>query len=239
MAAVAVVPPFLVWVRWPEGNAKDAKEVARKAAAKRASKKAIAQTVGDDKTKEEAGLAAAKAARIEDFWSVVCDKWKGKLNETLPGLVDWSFTESWASNVGLAGAVFTGVFVSNSDILKGLVGEDAAGTLLVIAVASALSVGLIGAGPLFLTIFKRRWADKGHGVAKDNTVLGVLVASFFVLFGSTGLVIAVTVALGLVAVWVLASLALVLLLVYSWKSIPQTLALGSHQGGSGKAAALQ
>jgi hypothetical protein len=147
------------------------------------------------------------------------------IGDRLPGITsDWSFKDNWASNVGLAAALLTGVFATD-DPLDAVLGDDASGQAGVITVAAALAAALIGAAPLFLVILKRRW-DVDRGLAKDNTVAGVLVASALVLAATTGLIATVVAVVGSLAAVLLGVVAVAVLLVYAWKSIPQTLALG-------------
>lgn len=144
---------------------------------------------------------------------------------TLPGITaDWSFKDNWASTASLVVALFTTVF-AGGDALDAIAGTGASSALAVIAVAAALSAGLIGSGPVWLTICKRRYED-ADGIARHNTVGGVLLASFFVLLGAVGLVVTAAAALTITAAWLLAGVTTSILLLYSWKSIPQTLALG-------------
>lgn len=130
----------------------------------------------------------------------------------------------WVSGVSLAAAIFTGVFTS-TNALEGIVGDEDEAVLTVIAVAAALSAGLVAAGPIFLTIFKRRWVEDG-GAAKYNTAAGVLVASFVVMVGVTGLVLSVAMELNTCTVWALAAVTVGVLITYSCKSVPQVLADG-------------
>ena len=203
-ALLAVVPPYLTWLAFPLGNAE-------------------------------------KMARFHkaDAWAILRKLWSPelvkKLPRDLPGISsDWNFKDTWASNVGLAGSIFTGILATAAP-LEGLVGEENKSTLAVVAVASAVSVALIGSGPLWLSILKQR-TRQNKGYAKHNTVAGVLAASFVVYFATIGLIATVVrVTVGLVPhslVVVLGGSALLLLLVYAWKSIPQTLGLGAMEPGS-------
>lgn len=64
-------------------------------------------------------------------------------------------------------------------------------------------------------------------------MIGVLVASFVVLVGAFGVLFAAAWSLGLAGAWVAAIVTTVILLVYTWKSIPQTLALGLYATDDG------
>lgn len=201
VALLAVIPPYLTWLAFPLGN-----ETAR-ARFRRAD-----------------GIAIVRKLWSKDLWD--------HLDKNLPGISsDWNFKDNWASNVGLAAALFTGVFAAAGP-LSAFVGEEATSTLAVVAVASALSAALIASGPLWLTILKRRtWANGGY--ARHNTVAGILMASFMVYFATIGL-IATTVraASGLVPGALLVGLTLaasIVLIAYAWKSIPLTLGLGAME----------
>lgn len=198
-ALLAVVPPYVTWLAFPLGNA----------------------------TPRARFHWADGCAIVRKLWSRdLIDH----LDRELPGIsADWNFKDTWASNVGLAASVFTGVFAAAGPLGE-LVGAEARSTLALVAVASALSAALIGSGPLWLTILKRRTEGR-EGYARYNTVGGVLVASFVVYFATIGLiatVVHVTIGIapgGLVALLGVSALSVSML--YAWKSIPQTLGLGS------------
>jgi hypothetical protein len=280
-AAVAVICPYLFWLRWPNGNARrDQKEqrdranraaaaaqaeylqahplaqAARKqeqaarqqaaVAAGRATRNEAAKNIGEEVAGQVRTWAVAKgqtlpaalamaetareraianAIRPERTYRHVIDEFVPTLTEELRGFSeDWNLKDNWVSSVSLAAAIFTGVFAS-TDALAGIVADSNGAVLSVIAVAAAISAGLVGAGPIFLTIFKRRWIDDG-GAAKYNTVGGVLFASFVVMLGVTGLVLSAARALGTGAVWAGAAVTVAVLMTYSCKSVPQILADG-------------
>lgn len=101
----------------------------------------------------------------------------------LPGLgAKWSFQESWASNVTLVTAVFTGLF-GTADLLKSVTGEDTPGVLSVITIGSALAVALVGVAPLVL-----------QAVRDDRSqvlVVGLLVSAMIAVGAAGGLVIVI------------------------------------------------
>ncbi|PRZ09328.1 hypothetical protein BCE75_10235 [Isoptericola sp. CG 20/1183] len=208
LSLVGVVPPYLFWLNRPRGNTRRVRTEER------------FQHTSDQPT-----------GGLEPWWD------PRYLKFSLPGITsDWSFQDNWASSVGLAAALFTTVF-AGGDSLDAIVGDEAQATLGVVAVAAGLSTGIIGSGPLWLTIFKRRYDDQG-GIAKHNTIGGVLVASIIVLLGTTGLLFTAAAAVALPLAWILAAIAALLLLVYAWKSIPQTLALGRFGGGVDQATSV-
>ena len=105
-------------------------------------------------------------------------------------------------------------------------------------IAAALSVALVGTGPLWLVICKRRYPE--DPAARHHTVAGVLVASFVVLWASLGLVITVSRLIDLPAVYSLAVATIAMLGLYSAKSIPMTLALGDRaESGDRRTASLR
>jgi hypothetical protein len=278
VAALAVIPPYLTWLRYPAGNARGEQKEQRdraKRAAKDAraayhnlhphdeegewrtgeeARRSEATTVGEEvakkareqairdrlsKAEREARAQAARkgaianALRPERDLGIVVRDCLRMLGTDLRGFsADWNFKDNWVSSLGLTAAVFTGVFTSTG-IVEGMVGKDptSSSIVLLIAVAAGLSAGLVGAGPIFLTICKKRWVDD-DGAAKYNTVLGVLIASMIVIVGITGLVLAAATALKSGPVWAIAGGTLGVLVVYSWKSIPQILADGSDASGN-------
>ncbi|MCV0384715.1 MAG: hypothetical protein K5799_14935 [Erythrobacter sp.] len=195
IALVGVIPPYLFWRRRPRGNPNP----------------------------DEADVAAAGAGRALD---PISGWWSAKnMGIRLPGITaDWDFKDNWASSASLAAALFTAVFATG-DSLDAVLGEAGTSKGSAIAVAAALSTAIIGSGPLWLTICKKRY-EEDDGIAPDNTIGGVLLGSVVVLVGAVGLlftaadILDVTAADG--AAWAVAAV----LLLYSWKSIPQTLALG-------------
>jgi len=153
--------------------------------------------------------------------------WWTNLGVRLPGITnDWSFKDNWASSASLAAALFTTVFAA-ADPLKAILGDADSAKVSAIAVAAALSAAIIGSGPLWLTICKRRY-ERDKGIAADNTIGGVLMGSVVVLVGALGLLYAAAEILDLPAARAAAAATTAVLLLYSWKSIPQTLALGYY-----------
>ena len=209
----ATLLPYWYWTRNPEGNPDPSAPSDTSDSRTSAERWATPQT-------SDPSADAPKS-------NIVVRAWKS-LSETLPGITkDWSFVDNWASNAGLATALFTGVFAA-TDPLKVVLGTDASQAQSTIIIASALAVALIGAAPLLLVICKRRFR-KDHGVARHHTVGGVLAATLVVITASTGLVLTAASVLGGWWPWTAAIAASAVLLVYSWKSIPQTLALGRYQ----------
>jgi hypothetical protein len=154
-------------------------------------------------------------------------RWQGLFGTPLPGITtDWSFTDSWASNLTLGAGLFTAFFAS-TDVLPAVLGDGAQAEAAVIAAAAAVSASLVAAGPLWLTICKRRYTSQG-GVARHHTVGGVVVASFVALVGAFGGVWAVAAVIDSFAAVAAALLVTAVLVLYTVKSLPQTLALGLH-----------
>jgi hypothetical protein len=154
-------------------------------------------------------------------------KWTSLKNMAvrLPGITkDWSFKDNWASSASLAAALFTTVFAA-ADPLKSILGDAGSAKASAIAVAAAASTAIIGSGPLWLTICKRRY-ERDNGIAADNTIGGVLLGSIVVLIGALGLLYTAAEILDQPAAWWTAVATTAVLLLYTWKSIPQTLALG-------------
>jgi hypothetical protein len=150
------------------------------------------------------------------------DLWEN-LKGRLPGILkDWSFTDSYVSNLGLAAALFTGIFGS-TDVLSSIFGEDSVAPKSVALVATAVSAALVGSGPLFLILFQ--CPDM------TQTVRGVLIASTVALAGNLGLIGVLGFGLqAVVNLWfAVAAVAVALfVLVYAFISMGTTLRKGSR-----------
>ncbi|MFD3993327.1 hypothetical protein [Streptomyces sp. NPDC058583] len=91
--------------------------------------------------------------------------WFTELTSLKPG---WSLKDSWATNVTAVAAAFAGVFGA-SDVMKALNG-DTDSVLSLVTVASAIALGLVGAGTLIVQ------AARKHGfVTPFGMALGALV----------------------------------------------------------------
>jgi hypothetical protein len=144
----------------------------------------------------------------------------------LPGIAaDWSFKDSIATNVGLAGSIFTGV-LGASDVLGKIFPDDGDSIVVLAVVSAALTAGLIGAAPLILTLLR------GGEKNKYNTVGGVLLASAIVLAATIGQVIVMAWVVGqgeIVSDWVILALtvgAFAILVLYFVRSTLITLTAG-------------
>jgi hypothetical protein len=143
----------------------------------------------------------------------------------LPQLgANWSFKDSWASNVTLVSAVFTGLF-GTSDLLKSITGGEAPSAFAVITLASAIGLALIGVAPLVLQTLR----DGESQVL----VCGLLISGAIAVGASGGLVIAIARSVSSlvtgtaqVAVTVGAVIGCVLLLAYAATSVRQNLITG-------------
>lgn len=136
----------------------------------------------------------------------------------------WSFKDSWAANVTLVSAVFSGIFGS-SDLLKSVTGAEAPSTLAVITIASAIGVALVGLGPLVLQALRND---------KSEVIAGALFLSASIAVGAAGgLVLIIIRSVDNVVsgsanpfLWGGGVLALVLLAAYAITSVRQNLILG-------------
>ena len=153
------------------------------------------------------------------------------LLKRLPGIAsDWSFADSWSSNVGLGAAVFTGV-LGASDVLKEVLGEGSEAQVSTAVISAGITAAMIGAAPLLLAIVRNSGASDTSERA-HNVVAGVLLASAVVLAATIGQILVmaeVVVDAGVVsadpvtaAKWV----AIVLLILYALQTIPGTLTDG-------------
>jgi hypothetical protein len=107
------------------------------------------------------------------------DPVRRRLNQTLPSLPDtWSFTDSWVSNVTVAGGLLAGV-LGSSDVLKSVLGDDAEASLALATVGGAIAAAFIAAAGILVISFKTR-ADNRF------TAGGVLAAAAVALAGAAG-----------------------------------------------------
>jgi hypothetical protein len=90
----------------------------------------------------------------------------------------WSFSDSWVSNVTVAGALLTGIFGS-SGVITALLGEDATSSVALATVGVAIATAFISAGPLVLGATK-------SSDSEFNTAGGLLAASAVTLTGAFG-----------------------------------------------------
>jgi hypothetical protein len=140
---------------------------------------------------------------------------------------NWSFKDSWASNAGVAAAIFAGFFGSTS-ALKDVFGTtdqvNAVGAI--ITVAAAVGTAFIIAAPLILAV---------TNVVDQNSVIGFLLAAAATLAGTGGEVAVIVKSAEILNFggyqhylpWA-GMAAVVLLVAYALRSIPLVLA-GSEQ----------
>lgn len=143
----------------------------------------------------------------------------------LPHLgASWSFKDSWASNVTLVSAVFTGLF-GTSDLLKSIAGEAVPSVLAVVTIGSAIGIAIVGVAPLVLQAFRNDQSQVLVG--------GLLVSAALAVGASGGLVLVISRSVsslvtgwGQYMVWVGTVVALLLLASYAVASVRQNLATG-------------
>ena len=161
--------------------------------------------------------------------------WWKRLLTPLPYLgAGWSFKDSWAANVTVISALFTGLF-GTSDLLETTTGAEAPSVLAVITVASAISVGLISVAPLLLQTVRND---------SDQIRLVALLGSAAMAVGASGglaLVIVVSVSTlvtggAQVALCGFSTLAFVLLAAYAITSVRKNLITGLKKPPSKKSA---
>ena len=148
-------------------------------------------------------------------------------NQPLQYLEDtWSFSDSWVSNVTVAGGLLTGIF-GTSDVVTALVGEEADSSVALATVGAAVAVAFIAAGPLLVLATRSKTGD-------FFTVGGLLAASAVTLAGAFGqlwVIYRAGEALDLGGwedkVIILAAAAAVLLAVYAVRSLSATLKQGT------------
>lgn len=89
----------------------------------------------------------------------------------------WSFSDSWASTATTVTALLAGVFGS-TDLASFVLGDEAAGIKDVIALGSALALGLVGAAPFVLQLCRTP-----QGIV---TPLGLVLAGTLTMAGTGG-----------------------------------------------------
>lgn len=94
----------------------------------------------------------------------------------------WSFQDSWASNVTVAGGLLTGI-LGSSNLLKEVLGEDAEFSLAVATVGAAIAVAIAGAGALAALASRRKSDD---GTRDLFTPYGLLIAGALTLAAAGG-----------------------------------------------------
>jgi hypothetical protein len=140
---------------------------------------------------------------------------------------DWSFKDSWATNVTVIGALLTGIF-GTTDVVKSFLGDDAESSIALATVGAAVAVGFATAGGVVLLAFKKRKGDSAF------TVFGMLAAASVTLAGAFGeiwIVYATAKNLDLGGVEdyviVVAVLASLLLATYGWRSLLEVIPPGT------------
>lgn len=141
----------------------------------------------------------------------------------------WKFSDSWASNVTLAGGLLTGV-VGTAGPVKALLGADADNAIGVSVVGAAVAVVLVGAGSIAAQALK-------DGTKDVFTVGSLLVGAVLTMSGALGQVYVTAVGGGALqnGRWkaeVLTGAVLVagLLLLYAFHSLRSTLDRGVDDG---------
>jgi len=105
--------------------------------------------------------------------------------DSLPSLDDsWSFKDSWVSNVTVVGGLLAGIFGS-SDVLTGVLGDDADESLALATIGGAVAVALIGAAGVSLGVATARFARPGSAAwsVVGGAAGGLLVGAFGKLLG--------------------------------------------------------
>lgn len=145
---------------------------------------------------------------------------------------DWSFSDSWGSNIALAGAAFTAL-LGTGDVLKEILGKGSEQQVTLAVMSAAISAALIGAAPIGLRIFKKP-NDAGNSDRASNTAAGVVMASGLVLAATIGQIVVMTVVLhdseviNPIVLGVAMSAAMVAMGAYTVQTVPLTLTEGNQ-----------
>lgn len=155
-----------------------------------------------------------------------------RLREPLRSLdATWSFNDNWATNATAAGALLTGLFSATT--AKAFLGENAEALTALATVGAAIALVLVGAAPI-VALATKSYKPDGGTRGDSFTVGGVLLAATLILAGAVGQlwVVAYTASelhlggLGFL-VWVTFGLALILLALYSWRTLDDVLERGT------------
>jgi hypothetical protein len=154
---------------------------------------------------------------------------KRPLKTRLEHLPDaWTFKDSWASNVTVAGALLTGV-LGTSDVVKTFLGEKADAALAVATVGAAISAALVGAAGIVAIAFR----GKKQAGKYFFTVGGLYAAVTVAMIGAFGELVVVADSASRFDmkgvedwVWPIFALAGLLLAFYALRSVPQTIDVG-------------
>jgi hypothetical protein len=174
-------------------------------------------------------LRWAKPKRRELFrWKVL----KSKLSESLGSLdATWNFNDNWATNATAAGALLTGLFSATT--AKAFLGSNAEALTALATVGAAIALACVSAAPI-VALATKSYAVKSEARSDSFTVGGVLLAAALILAGAAGqlwLIAYNASKLGLGSagwlVWIAFALAVGLLLIYSWRTLEDTLERGT------------
>ena len=138
----------------------------------------------------------------------------------------WSFSDSWVTNVTVAGGLLTGIFGS-SDVVTAFLGKDGKSAVALATVGAAVAVAFVGAGPIVLLATKTKDGDfvsVGGLLAACAVTLAGAYGELWVVFRS-GQTLDLDGWEGKIGVVALA--AAVLLTVYAIRSTRATLDVGS------------
>lgn len=187
-------------------------------------------------------VAALASASV--LVSVIYRRWRGigskrnperKLSQPL-GTLDatWSFNDTWVTNITAAGALLTGIFGS-ADVAKAFLGPDADSSIALATVGAAIALAFIAAGPIILQSCRSYEQDDTTNPNGDAfTVGGLLFAGAVTLTGALG-----QLWVGMSTgedfnlggwqhwLWLPFALALVLLVIYTWRNLPDLLTQGT------------
>ncbi|GAB1513615.1 hypothetical protein [Actinophytocola sp. KF-1] len=163
------------------------------------------------------------------FAAVATMLWRREMStrdeDELPYLdAAWSFKDSWAGNVTVIGGLLTGV-LGSSDVVKAILGEDSEQSIALATVGAAIAVAFVAAGPVLFLATKRN---------KIFRISGLFAAATLTVSGAIGeLVVVAESARSLdldgfqTIVWLPCFAAIALLLVYSYRTVHQTVVDGT------------
>jgi hypothetical protein len=170
------------------------------------------------------------------YWSIGNSKATG-LFQPLDGLGStWSFKDNWVTNVTTVGALLTGIF-GTSSVVKAFLGEEAEASIALATVGGAIALAFVAAGPIVLLATKS-YKDVGEPPKRGDafTVFGLLLSAATVLasaFGQLWVVRATGANLDMAGLedwlWVPFGAATLLLIVYTFRVLPDLLARGAEK----------
>jgi hypothetical protein len=167
------------------------------------------------------------------WWSHNNERARGPTQPLISLEAAWSFNDNWVTNVTTVGAILTGIFGSTS-VATAFLGPEAESSIALAIVGAAIALAFVAAGPLVLLATKS-FKSTGTPPSRGNyfTVIGLLLAGAIILTSALGQLWVARATggnldLGGLEDWLWAPFgaAVLLLLLYVWRSLLDLLERG-------------